>query len=123
MSAPNSPFILLWIDAMLEDYNMDSWAYVSGAIPSKLALRYPTTVHLEVDKLHKPNWQEIDQIVGPKIYDWSENYSVHLWYRLWEKNSLWSEWKFTPDAESIKKLNTTFGQIARMIYYGSKEII
>ena len=125
MSAPHASFIYLWINSMLEDYQIDRWAYISGEIPSKLVHRYMGTgiIHVEPARLHYPNWQQLNLLIGPYIYDWSKNYGVHLWYRLWDKNTTLPGWAVDINAESIKTMNTTLGQIARMIYYGFTEFL
>ena len=123
MSAPYAPFMLLWVDRVLDDYNVKKWAHISGIIPTELVSRYNQTgiVHVEASTIHNPNWKTLNQLIGPDHYDWSNNYAMHLWYRVWARKQ-WKKWKFEPDPENIKRSNTTFGQIARFVYYGSSEM-
>ena len=95
MSEPNSSFIFLWINTMLNDYKVKKWAYLSGILPTVLVQRYNATglVHVEHHSIHKPSWQNVDQIIGNTIYDWSKNYAVHLWKRRWIKSKYWDKVK------------------------------
>ena len=125
MSAPHAPFMYLWMDRALNDYNVKKWAYISGTIPSTLIDRYYKRgiVHIETATIHTPNSKHLNQLIGPDLYDWSNNYAIHLWYRLWSEHNNWNKWKIDPNPESIKRSNTTFGQIARFIYYGSPNML
>ena len=120
MSAPFAPFMFLWVDRVLNDYRVKKWAHISGVIPTDLAARYYQTgiVHIEASTIHRPNYNELNKLIGPDHYDLSKNYAVHLFYRVWSRE----KWMFKPDPENIKKSNTTFGQIARFIYYGSPDM-
>ena len=126
MSAPKAPFMYLWMDRALNDYYMvKKWSYIAGKVPSKLVIRYCKSgiVHVEAATIHNPHFTRLNQLIGPDHYDWSSNYAIHLWYRLWAEHKNWNKWKIDPNPESIKKSNTTFGQIARLIYYGSPNML
>ena len=120
MSEPNSTFIYLWINSMLDNYRVEEWSYISGAIPTELVKRYNGTglVHVESKRIHDPNWKHLEKLIGDEIFDWNKNYAVHLWQRLWIMNESWKNVK-TLNASSIQTMNNTFGQIARMIYYNT----
>jgi mannosyltransferase OCH1-like enzyme len=116
ISKPNAPFLRLW---HLEYSNFvdNSWAYHSVELPAVLARTYPGLIHTEERTLHRPNWDESEWMYGKgKLYNWSNNYAVHLYYNSGQR---WIE--YSP--ETIKKINTTMGQIFRYIYYGSKDFV
>ena len=111
-------FLYLWLNSFFEDHQM-VWAYNTGTIPSKLIERFPELVRVEKNKIHRPNWEELDMIWGETPYPWRQNYAIHTWIRAAIRN------KFTtyPTPESIKTMNSTYGEVARYVYYGSTDII
>ena len=109
----DSIFLALWIDRFFTDYRSDIWAYNSGKVPSKLAQMYPDYVHIEKTSLHRPSYKEMNKIWGSELYNWKDNYAIHTWIRL--------HGRANPDPENIKRMNTTYGQLARLVYYGSSE--
>ena len=117
-----SVFLYMWINSYLDDYRADEWAYNTGKVPFNLARRYPHMVNMEPTRLNHPNFNELDKIWGPATFDWQDNYAVHLWYRLWKDTSPYYH-GIEPDEESVKKLNNTFGAMARTILYGSPQFI
>ena len=113
--AKDSTFLALWVNYFLDDHRPDKWAYNSGKIPSMLAKRYPHLVHIEKHSLHRPNWQELNKIWGSDKHDWRNNYAIHTWIRLSKKAK--------PTPENIKRMNSTYGEIARLVYYGSTNML
>ncbi|XP_074652838.1 uncharacterized protein LOC141907164 [Tubulanus polymorphus] len=114
ISKANSSFMRMFYDSY-KDFKTDFWAYNSVEVPAKLAAKYPHLLHVEPTSLHRPNWRELDWIYKPgQIYDLSNNYAVHTWFRHYEKDHT---------AEDIKKLNSTLGRLYRNAYYGSMEMI
>ena len=111
-------FLTMWLNAYLDDYRIAEWAYNTGKVPFNLARRYPHLVNMESTRLNHPNFDELDKIWGPATFDWQDNYAVHIWYRLWMDRSPYFK-GVEPDEESVKKLDNTFGQMARTILYGS----
>lgn len=79
-----------------------------------------TLVHLDADTIHKPSFNETHKLFGDTLYDWSNNHALHLWHTMWP-NRYPDMYTLTP--EDIKTLNTTFGQVARYVYYNSSELI
>ncbi|XP_064647975.1 uncharacterized protein LOC135500430 isoform X2 [Lineus longissimus] len=116
ISKPNAPFLRIW-HSEYTTFDDNNWGYHSVMLPAILAKTYPGLIHTEEKSLHRPNWKEGEWMyVEGKLYDWSNNYAVHLYYMHTLK------WKdHSPD--TIKKLNTTMGQIFRYIYYGSKDFV
>ena len=113
-------FLYLWINAYLDDYRMEEWAYNTGQVPFNLWKRFPHLVHME-QKINRPNFKELGKIWGSEPFDWKQNYAVHIWYRLWKDSKYYDN--VEPDPETIKTMDNAFGQMARAIYYGSPEII
>ncbi|CAD5117920.1 DgyrCDS6665 [Dimorphilus gyrociliatus] len=114
MCEKNAPFLSLWLNSYLDDYRIEEWAYNSGKVPWKLARRYPQLVFVEKNRLLKPNFKHLDQLYGKVIVDWTKSITMHLWYRLAKQ---WNFLKEDPNEENIKLMDTTFGQIARYIYF------
>lgn len=120
--AAEAPFLLLWINSYLDDYRIDEWAYNTGQVPFNLAVRYPHLVHMDENRINRPNFMELDLIWGDGWFDWEHNYAVHLWYRLWKEMSPYFR-GVEPDEENIKAWNSTFGEIARTVLYGVKGVM
>lgn len=118
--ARDAPFLTLWINSYLDDYRVTTWAYNSGKVPYHLWRRYPHLVHVEKRSMHRPNYRQLEKIYGADIVNWEDNYSVHLWYRVWKKSKLYKE---EPNEINIRTMNSTFGQIARRILYGTTDFI
>ena len=100
---------------MLTDYkkNEKIWAYISGKIPTKLVKCYKDTgmVHVESKRIHNPNYRELQKLIGDEIFDWSQNYAVHLWQRLLRKSKFRENVPIV-DENTIKIMdNSSFGQL------------
>lgn len=112
-----APFLRL----MLEQYHsyqgpQEIWGEKSVVNSNKLAQLYPHLVHVEETSLNRPGPLESAQIYGGR-YDWKKNYAVHLWIRMWPQE------KRPKGLEDIRNSTTTFGEIARLIIFGSPEVI
>lgn len=110
----NSSFIAQW-RATYSSFDDREWNYHSVVIPMRLARDHPDLVHVEWFSINRPNWFEREWLYGDgKLWDWSENYAVHLWYR---------EHNIDYNPISIRTLNTTVGEIFRHIYYENSRIL
>ncbi|ESN91926.1 hypothetical protein HELRODRAFT_194482 [Helobdella robusta] len=118
----HSTFLLLWINSFLDDYRIDVWAYNSGKVPYNLARRFPHLVHLDENKLNRPNFDELDVIWGEGRFDWRSNYAVHTWYRLWKSQSPFYH-GVEPNEVNIKTWNSSFGEMARSVLYGGSKMM
>ena len=119
----DSLFLTLWLNSYLDDYRMDVWAYNTGQVPYNLAKRYPHLVYMEPSRINQPNYKQISKIWSPNDrFDWWDNYSVHIIYRLWKDMSDFYD-GVEPCPETIKTMNNSFGEMARFIYYGSSKKI
>ena len=108
ISRPNASFLNSWYDRY-KSFNDTEYSEHSVALPARLACSYPELIHVEETTFHRPNYKELIWIHGHLSYNWQENYAMKLWYRKYDIDH-------TP--ESIKRLNTTMGQIFRYVYYG-----
>ena len=121
LGTKGSCFLRMWLNSYLDDYRIKTWAYNSGTVPTKLAIRYPSLVHVEETRFNRPNFNELKKIYNGH-FDWQRNYAVHTWFRLFQRMHRF-EIEGYPDPQSIKKLNNSFGEMARVIYYGTADII
>ena len=96
-----------------KNFTKREWDFHDSIIPYYLQYHYPDLIHIEEKTINYPSGERLD-LIYDQVYDWSDNYCIHLWYRL-------HSFDHTPN--DIKKMNTTFGQLARLIYYGSPDII
>ena len=106
----------LFLRLMLEQYWSymgpdEEWAKQSVHNVHKLAYVYPHLIHVEETSLNRPNWMERSQIYAGN-YNWTNNYAMHLWLRLWPKE------KQPSGLEDIQS-NTTIGEIVRHILFGT----
>ena len=114
LSTPNSTFLHLWHEAY-RTFDDSKWNLHSVILPMKLAKQHPKLVHIEWFNLFRPNWGERHWLYEDgKLWDWSENLAVHLYYR---------EHNVEYDPNTIRALNTTAGEIFRFIYYGSPKVL
>ena len=116
--AANHPFLYMWLNSYYDDFR-PVWAYNSGLVSAKLLQRYQNNTHVEKTKLHRPNYMELDQIWGRTMYNWTDNYTVHTWIR----KAMGSYLRDYPSPESIKSMKSTYGELARVVYYGSPDLI
>jgi hypothetical protein len=109
ISAPRQPFSCVWLNGY-RDYDPkrgDAWGYFSVLTAHKLAALFPEHIHVEERSLLHPSWESEIQLMFFKIYDWSDNYAIHVWK------------SFGPvpeDPKDIVNLNTTLGQVMRHVY-------
>ncbi len=115
-----SLFLHYWRQAFIEDYRPEKWAYNSGRVPTHLWQKYPDLVHVEKTSFFHPTWFELDQIFLQKKFDWQKkNYLIHLWNHVSARKHYIAE----PAFEKIRTRNSTFGEIARYVLYGSPDVI
>ena len=116
LAARGAPFLRLF----LEQYHSylgpkEIWSVKSVVNSGKLARLYPHLAHVEETTLNRPNWVERAQIYDGR-YNWTKNYAVHLWIRLWPQE------KRPNKVEDVLTKNTTLGEIARLAMFGTHEI-
>ena len=108
-----SPFICLWMHGYYRYRPFPwNWARYGVWVPQRLSEILPQRIHIENDHLQRPTWAEVDLFYKEK-YDWSDNYSVHVWMR-------YLPITIPNHTSEIKRLDTTLGEIMRYIYFGNK---
>uniref|UniRef100_T1IQT1 Alpha-1,4-N-acetylglucosaminyltransferase n=1 Tax=Strigamia maritima TaxID=126957 RepID=T1IQT1_STRMM len=112
-------FLKLWIDSY-RSYRPQQWYYNAGDLPTKILERSPYLVHrvpfkfgvdLDVDLLYKTNWPS-----------WRRFYAIHLLLRhrsYLDQRSEISQF----NEENIRSYSHTFGEMARMVLYGSTDAV
>ena len=111
VSKPNASFLRIWHNNY-KTFDGTKWDKHSVRFALKLAQQYPDLVHVEQRRLQRPNWKEKEWIFGKKIYNLTENYSMHLYYR---------SHKIEHNQDDIKYMNSTAGNVFRYIYYGAMD--
>jgi len=112
----NATFIRLWRQEYA-DFDDSDWNQHSVYVPMELARRHPDLVHVEWFSVNRPNWNERQWLYADgKLWDWSENYAVHLWYREHPADVAY-------DPLTIRHLNTTTGEVLRLIYYEHSRLL
>jgi len=117
VSAKRAPFIRMLLE-QYDSYTGDNevWAYRSVLVPHTLSTVFQGLIHIEETSLHRPNWQELDQIYE-KSYNWTNNYAMHLWVGLQIRTNV----SFVPQSVAdIDCNNSTIGHMGRHVYYGSE---
>lgn len=83
--------------------------------PKILAGIFPHLVHVEESSLHPTSADQVKRIYNGN-FDWTENYSMHLFVKTWPKS------KRPSRVEDILTINTTIGEMARHILFCSSKI-
>ena len=105
-------FLKLWYETY-HDFTKREWDYHDSIVPYEMQFQFPELIHVEEKTINFPGGKELE-LIYDKVYDWHGNYAVHLWYRLHE---------FEHNPTDIKTMDTTYGQIARLVYYGNSTLI
>ena len=113
ISRKGSTFMRLLYESYRDNYRPKDWDYNCARVAYKIYLQRPDLLHVEPYKLTTPDWLERDKL-WKKVINWKDLYVVHLMGHDTEDAS-------TP--ESIKTVNSTFGEVMRYIYYGSPKLI
>ena len=113
------PFLYLWLQGYYDDHRR-TWSYNSGTYPTRLMERYPDLIHIEQNTFHEPGYAFMEKIWGNVLYPWWTKYSIHTWIRMAKQKRVITGY---PTPESIKTMNSTFGQMARDVYYGSPDLM
>lgn len=111
----NAPFLKLWYESYKDNYRAIDWDYNCARVTYKLYEQRKDLLHVEPYKLTTPDWQDRKKL-WDEVIDWQGMglYVVHVMLHL--------NWKeYTP--ENIKDINSTFGEVVRLIYYGSPKLI
>ena len=95
------------------NYRPLDWDYNCARLPYQIYLEHPEMVHVEKYRLTTPDWTE-RHLLWNSIIDWSDLFTIHVMIHL-------NFADYNP--ENIKTMNSTFGEVARYIYYGSKKLL
>ena len=81
----------------------------------RLANIYPHLIHVEKTAFTNPYYKMNSQMYGPKYYNYSNNYSVHVYCE---------KFFFIPSNEDeLRGYNCTLGNIMRHVLYGSPQLL
>lgn len=94
--------------------NQEVWAEKSVVNTDRLARLFPHLVHIEDTTLNQPNYR-LRAVLYNGWFNWTQNYAIHLWMRLWPKPRL------PKGFEDILMHKTTFAEVARLIVFGSSQ--
>ena len=112
LARPNASFLHKWIESY-KDFSKSEWDVHSSQVPYNLQFQYPFMIHVEEKYLNYPSGKDIE-LIYEDIYDWSHNYALRLWSKI-------HDLEHGPHA--IRTMNTTFGEVARLVYYGSSKLL
>ncbi|XP_077984835.1 uncharacterized protein LOC144439422 [Glandiceps talaboti] len=122
LARKNSLFIKLYHDAY-QIYNRFCWNCDSIQFPNTLAAQCPHLIHIDRDHLVKPGVMATEVIFENQFPWWRNHFTIHTWIR-WYFDLPKNENKTIDfNSENIKTLNTSYGEMCRFVYYGSKDII
>jgi len=115
MANKNSWFLKRWFQEY-KTFNDSIWSESSCFVPWSMWQLFPNDIHVVKEKMLRPNWEEITYMYR-ELFDWSENFTVHLFSR------------FMPHVDGTAErtlmelavLNTTYGEIARHVFWDSKD--
>lgn len=121
ISTRNATFLHKYYD-LYHQFDDSKWYYNAGELPTKAIL------HKDPDIAHTVPDNTFGVSVGLIYLIFLENVNWHKWHAL---HLLYRHRKYlTKDdpiaehnPENIKKLNTTFGRMARLVYYGSENFV
>jgi len=103
----------LLYESYRNNYRAWDWDYNCARVAYQLYLQRPDLLHVEPYKFTTPDWKERDKL-WKQVIDWKDLYVIHVMTHF-------SYDSYTP--ESIKTINSTFGEAMRYIYYGSAKLI
>lgn len=114
---PGAEFLALWRKSYADGFDDADWNRHSVFVPMKLARQRPDLVRIEWFSINRPNWNERHWLYAPgALWDWSSNYAVHLWFRDHPVDTVY-------DPVTIRRLNTTTGEVLRHIYYEHTDLL
>ena len=101
----------LFYESYRNNYRPHIWDFNCARVPYQLYLQHRDLLHVEPYKLTTPDWLERDKL-WKDVIDWRDLYVIHIMGHLYKDKS---------SPESIKTMNSTFGEVMRYIYYGSSK--
>ena len=113
ISRKASTFIQLMYESYRRNYRPWDWDYNCARVAYQLYLQRPDLLHVEPYRLTTPDWTERHKLWN-EVINWKDLYVIHVMGHMSHDDS---------SPESIKTLNSTFGEVMRYIYYGSPKLI
>ena len=111
---PHSRFLEMWFEAY-NTFDSTHRGANSVLMAHKLSLIFPHLINVEPSAFTHPMFNMNDYMYGPKPYDYTKNYAVHIYC---------DSWYFIPsNEEELKGLNCTIGNIMRHVLYGSPKLL
>ncbi|XP_077984298.1 uncharacterized protein LOC144438944 [Glandiceps talaboti] len=117
MSAPNSTFMNIYYNSY-KFFDDAQWNWNSVMEPYRLAAEHPDHIHIETTGLSRPHWTDWWDM--RRIWrhegklDWSHVFAIHWIYSYHGDEH---------NPEEIRCFDDNFGEVARLIYYGSPELM
>lgn len=113
LASKNALFLRLLKESYRDNYRPLDWDYNCARVAYQIALKRPDLIYVEPFRLTTPDWGDRN-LLWKEVIDWSGLYVIHVMGHFdWNEHS----------PESIKKQNSTFGQVMRYIYYNSTKLI
>ncbi|KAK3779642.1 hypothetical protein RRG08_040365 [Elysia crispata] len=103
-----SPFVREWYTEY-SHYSREQLYHNSLQIPRDMWFKNSSRLHIESERLYRPNWFEADLLFKGSTFPWRNSYAVHVWTN---GNPV----PRSPD--EIQRSNTTIAQIFRQAMYG-----
>ena len=115
LTTPRSPFICVWMNSYRE-YSGQHWNRHSVIAPHMLAFKFPRFIHIEERSMMRPNYLEAEQKMHYGTFNWTQNYSIHIWRRI--------RFVHLPERpDDVRSVNTAVAETIRFILYGTKNRI
>ncbi|XP_076802206.1 uncharacterized protein LOC143446456 isoform X1 [Clavelina lepadiformis] len=93
------------------------WGKNSVLVPWAIWKLFPDKIKVVKKLICRPNWTELSYIFH-ELYDWHQNYILHLYARYLKT---W-DGKEERSLKELAVLNTTYGQIARHVIWGDERV-
>ncbi|XP_076801647.1 uncharacterized protein LOC143446067 isoform X2 [Clavelina lepadiformis] len=93
------------------------WGKNSVLVPWAMWKLFPDKIKVVKKLICRPNWSELSYIFH-ELYDWHQNYILHLYARYLKT---W-DGKEERSLKELAVLNTTYGQIARHVIWGDERV-
>ena len=101
-----SLFIHIWLESYIT-FNPSGWGGHSTIMAQTLSKLFPHLVHVEESKLVTPKYGERDVLFESDVFDWKNNYAVHVWKR---------HGTIPSHPREMRSLNNSLGDIMRFVY-------
>ena len=108
MAKRRSPFVREWLD-QYRNYNNSDFYWNSMKVPRNMWIKNSSRIHMESERLYRPNWFEAELLFKRTDFPWWNNYAVHVW----------TNGNPVPESpEEVQAANSTIAQIFRHVLYG-----